>query len=68
MGGDTHRTLISRQGADLLVVGSRGLGGVREAILDPDHRIVDGYDDVMEEPDLTEKEVEDIIAYLKTLK
>ena len=41
---------------------------LREAILDPDHTIVDGYDDVMEEPNLTEKEVEDIISYLKTLK
>jgi len=41
---------------------------LREAILDPDDRIVDGYDDVMPEPVLSEKEVNDIIAYLKTLR
>ncbi len=41
---------------------------LREAILDPDHRIVDGYDDVMPELVLTEKELNDMIAYLKTLK
>jgi cytochrome c oxidase subunit 2 len=41
---------------------------LREAIVDPEAKIVEGYDDVMEEPHLTDKEVEDIIAYLKTLK
>lgn len=41
---------------------------LREAILDPDHTIVDGYDDLMPEPVLTDKEVEQIIQYLKTLK
>ncbi len=41
---------------------------LREAILDPDHKIVAGYDDLMPEPELTEQEVSEIIAYLKTLK
>ncbi len=41
---------------------------LREAILDPDHKIVDGYDDLMPEPELTEQEVNEIIAYLKTVK
>ena len=41
---------------------------LREAIIHPGAKIVDGYDDLMEEPNLTEKEVDEIIAYLKTLK
>lgn len=41
---------------------------LREAIVHPAAQIVDGYDDLMPEPVLTEKEVEEIIAYLKTLK
>lgn len=41
---------------------------LRESIIDPDHRIVDGYDDLMPEPNLTDKEVEEIIDYLKTIK
>ncbi len=41
---------------------------LREAILDPDHKIVDGYDDLMPEPELTKQEVDKIIAYLKTVK
>jgi cytochrome c oxidase subunit 2 len=41
---------------------------LREAILDRDHTIVDGYDDLMPEPVLTDEELEQIIQYLKTLK
>jgi cytochrome c oxidase subunit 2 len=41
---------------------------LREAIMDPDHRIVAGYDDLMPEPKLTDEELQQIIDYLKTLK
>ncbi len=41
---------------------------LRESIVDPDAKIVDGYDDLMPEPILTEKEVDEMIAYLKTIK
>ena len=34
----------------------------------PSAKIVDGYDDLMPEPVLTEKEVDEMIAYLKTIK
>jgi cytochrome c oxidase subunit 2 len=41
---------------------------LHESIVDPDAKIVDGYDDLMPEPVLTEKEVDEMIAYLKTIK
>ena len=41
---------------------------LRESIVDPDAKIVDGYDDLMPEPVLTEKEVDEMVAYLKTIK
>jgi cytochrome c oxidase subunit 2 len=41
---------------------------VHEAIADPEAKIVDGFDNVMPKPELTEQEVDEIMAYLKTLK
>ena len=41
---------------------------LRESIVHPGAKIVDGYDDLMPEPVLTEKEVDEMIAYLKTIK
>ena len=41
---------------------------LRESILHPDAKIVDGYDDLMPEPTLTDQEVDEIIQYLKTIK
>ena len=41
---------------------------LRESIADPEAKIVDGYDDVMPEPVLTEKEIDEMVEYLKTLK
>ncbi len=41
---------------------------LREAIVHPATKIVDGYDDLMPVPVLTEKEVEEIVEYLKTMK
>ena len=41
---------------------------LRESIVHPGEKIVDGYDDLMPEPVLTEKEVDEMIAYLKTIK
>ena len=41
---------------------------LREAIVDPDAKIVNGFDGVMPKPELTKKEVDEIIEYLKTLK
>ena len=41
---------------------------LRESILHPSAKIVDGYDDLMPEPTLTDKEVEEMIEYLKTIK
>jgi cytochrome c oxidase subunit 2 len=41
---------------------------VRESILNPSAKIVEGFDDVMPVPELTEKEVDEIMEYLKTLK
>jgi Heme/copper-type cytochrome/quinol oxidases, subunit 2 len=41
---------------------------LRESILKPDAKIVDGFDDVMPKPELTEEELNQIVLYLKTLK
>jgi cytochrome c oxidase subunit 2 len=41
---------------------------LRQSILHPNAQVVEGFDDVMPVPELTEAEVNDIIAYLKTLK
>jgi len=41
---------------------------LRESIVHPSAKIVDGYDDLMPEPTLTDEEVEEIIRYLKTTK
>jgi len=41
---------------------------LREAIVNPDVKIEKGFDDLMPKPELTEKEVDEIIEYLKTLK
>jgi cytochrome c oxidase subunit 2 len=41
---------------------------LRESIVKPEAKIVDGFDDVMPKPELTEEEVNAIIAYLGTLK
>jgi cytochrome c oxidase subunit 2 len=41
---------------------------LREAIVKPDATIVDGFDDVMPVPELTEAELKQILEYLKTLK
>jgi cytochrome c oxidase subunit 2 len=41
---------------------------VRKSIVDPDHEIVEGFDDVMPEPELTDQEIDQIMEYLKTLK
>jgi cytochrome c oxidase subunit 2 len=41
---------------------------LRESIVDPSAKIVDGFDDVMPKPELTDGEVNKIIEYLKTLK
>jgi cytochrome c1 len=41
---------------------------LREAIVKPDATIVDGFDDNMPKPELTEEEVNAIVEYLESLK
>src|SRR6476469_5773661 len=41
---------------------------LRESIVKPDAKIVDGFDDVMPVPELTEAELNQLLEYLKTLK
>jgi cytochrome c oxidase subunit 2 len=41
---------------------------LRESIVKPDAKIVDGFDDVMPKPELTEEELTQILNYLRTLK
>jgi cytochrome c oxidase subunit 2 len=41
---------------------------LRESIVKPDATIVDGFDDVMPVPELSETELNQILDYLKTLK
>jgi cytochrome c oxidase subunit 2 len=41
---------------------------LREAILDPSKTVVDGFDDVMPKPEMTDEEVNALIEYLKNLK
>ena len=41
---------------------------LRESIVKPSAKIVDGFDDLMPEPSVTDKEVHEIIEYLETLK
>lgn len=41
---------------------------LRESIVKPEAKIVQGYDDLMTKTDLTEEEVQQMIDYLKTLK
>ena len=41
---------------------------LREAIVNPSAQIVDGFDDVMPKPELTDEELTQILEYLKTLK
>lgn len=41
---------------------------LRESILHPGAKIVDGYDDLMPVPTVTDQEVDEMIQYLKTIK
>ena len=41
---------------------------LRESIIHPEAKIVDGFDDLMPKPDLTEDEINAIVEYLETLK
>lgn len=41
---------------------------IRESIVKPDAKIVDGFDDVMPKPELTEEEINAIVEYLEALK
>jgi len=41
---------------------------LRESIVQPDAKIVDGFDDLMPKPDLSDEELKQILEYLKTLK
>ncbi len=41
---------------------------LRESIVNPEAKIVDGFDDVMPKPELTDEEVNIMLKYLKTLK
>jgi len=41
---------------------------VRESIVKPEAKIVDGFDDVMPKPGLTEEEINAVVEYLETLK
>ena len=41
---------------------------LRESILHPDAKVVQGFDDVMPAPTLTDEDVNEIIEYLKTIK
>lgn len=43
-------------------------GYLREAILNPSATVVDGFDDVMPKPEMTDEEVNALIEYLKNLK
>lgn len=40
---------------------------VRESILDPEAKLVDGFDNVMPKPELTDEELTQIMEYLETL-
>ena len=41
---------------------------IRESIVNPSLKIVNQYDDLMPKPELTDKELDEIMEYLKTLK
>jgi cytochrome c oxidase subunit 2 len=41
---------------------------LRESIVKPDAKIVQGFDDLMTKTELTDEEVEEIVEYLETLK
>jgi len=41
---------------------------IRNAIVNPEATLVEGFDNVMPQPELTEQEVTEIMEYLKTLK
>ena len=41
---------------------------LRESIVKPETKIVDGFDDVMPKPELTEEELNAIVEYLENLK
>lgn len=41
---------------------------IRESIVSPDVKIVKDFDDVMPKPELTDREVDEIMEYLRTLK
>ena len=41
---------------------------IRESIVNPEARIVEGFDNVMPPSELTDKEVDEIMEYLRTLK
>jgi cytochrome c oxidase subunit 2 len=41
---------------------------LRESIVHPSAKLVNGYDDLMPEPTVTKEEVEQMIQYLKTIK
>ena len=41
---------------------------LRESIVHPEKKIVAGFDDVMPQPEVTDKEIDEMIAYLKKLK
>jgi cytochrome c oxidase subunit 2 len=41
---------------------------LRESITNPAAKIVDGFDDLMDKPDLTDEELNQVIEYIKTLK
>lgn len=41
---------------------------LRESIIKPEAKIVDGFDDVMPKPELTEEEINAIVEYLEALK
>jgi len=41
---------------------------LRESIVQPDAKIVDGFDDLMPKPELTDEELKQLLDYLKTLK
>ena len=41
---------------------------IRESIVSPELKIVKDFDDVMPKPELTDQEVDEIMAFLKTLK
>ena len=41
---------------------------LRESVVDPSAKVVDGFDDVMPKPEVTDEEVNQIVEYLKNLK